>query len=226
LSRTSGIFANWWEDLKYDFKTIVSTGWSKNLIEDESIKEKFFKSEMEKIEELEGKIAGIDGELNELLDKVEEWDEEEQGKKTVNKVRKYLKDIIEDLRAGVSESGLKEAERWETLMWEINEKEKELKKFKRELSNIEKEIEEKIKEKRKNLNESEAKELLLEKFYEHIENQLNKYLNEEKKEIIKIFEKLWDKYKVSLSDITEERDKEMEKLEGFLKKLGYYYDRS
>jgi len=220
--KVSGIFANWWEDLKYDFKTIVSTGWSKNLIEDEGIKEKFFKSEMERIEELEGKIAGIEGELNELLDKVEEWDEEEQGKKTVNKVKKYLKDIIEDLRAGVSESGLKEAERWETLMWEINEKEKELKKFKRELSNIEKEIEEKIKEKRKNLSESEAKELLLEKFYEHIENQLNKYLNEEKKEIIKIFEKLWDKYKVSLSDITEERDKEMEKLEGFLKKLGCY----
>jgi len=48
--KVAGVFVNWWEDLKYDFKSIISAGWSKNLIEDEIIKEKFFKSELQEIE--------------------------------------------------------------------------------------------------------------------------------------------------------------------------------
>ena len=30
--KIAGVFVNWWEDLKYDFKTVVSSGWSKMLI--------------------------------------------------------------------------------------------------------------------------------------------------------------------------------------------------
>ena len=95
--RVSGIFVNWWEELKYDFKTIVSAGWSKNLIEDDRIKDKYFKAEMEEIEELESKIAEAEGELNELLEEVEDWDEEEQGSKTTNKVKQYLEEEIKDI---------------------------------------------------------------------------------------------------------------------------------
>ena len=95
--RVSGIFVNWWEELKYDFKTIVSAGWSKNLIEDDRIKDKYFKAEMEEIEELESKIAEAEGELNELLEEVEDWDEEEQGNKTANKVKQYLEEEIKDI---------------------------------------------------------------------------------------------------------------------------------
>jgi type I restriction enzyme M protein len=93
--KISGIFVNWWEELRYDFKTIVSTGWSKNLIEDERIKKKFFSVEIKKIEDLESKVTEIDGELNELLEEVEDWDEEEQGNKTAAKVMKYLKENYE-----------------------------------------------------------------------------------------------------------------------------------
>jgi len=95
--RISGIFVNWWEELRYDFKTIVSTGWSKNLIEDERIKEKFFKIEIEEIEELESKVGEIDGQLSEFLGEVEDWDEEGQGNKTANKVKQYLKEQISDI---------------------------------------------------------------------------------------------------------------------------------
>ncbi|RZN65565.1 MAG: type I restriction-modification system subunit M [Candidatus Methanoliparum thermophilum] len=221
--KISGIFVNWWEELRYDFKTIVSTGWSKNLIEDERIKERFFRAELEEIEKLESKVAEIEGELNEFLEEVEDWDEEEQGNKTANKVRKHLKEIVKDLRASWSESALQEAAKWENLVSRIEKKEKELKKFKKALRDIKNELERKIQYKRKSLSEEEVKELLLEKFYGIIDEQLNKYLNAEKKDLIKIFENLWDKYKVSLEELTQERDEEVKKLDGFLKELGYYY---
>jgi type I restriction enzyme M protein len=224
--KISGIFVNWWEELMYDFKTIVSTGWSKNLIEDEMIKEKFFRAEMEEIEKLESKVAEIDDELNELLEEVEDWDEEEQGNKTANKVKKYLEEIVKDLRANKSASIFKEAEKWEKLLSRIKQKEKELKEVNKQLKDKEKEIEIKTIQKRESLCEQEAKELLLKKFYELIDKQLEKYLNAEKKEIIKIFENLWDKYKVSLMELTDERDAEVKKLDEFLERLGYYNGRS
>ena len=220
--KITGIFVNWWEELRYDFKTIVASGWSKRLIEDDRIKEKFFSQDIEGIEELESRIAEVEGELNELLEEVEDWDEEESGKKTASKVKNYLKGIVKDLRSTWQESALKEASKWENLIRKIESKEKELKKLRKELKTKEERLEEKVKEKRESLTEEEAKELLLEKFYDLISQQLERYLNAGKKELIKIFERLWDKYSVSLEQLKEERDEEVRKLDGFLVKVGYY----
>lgn len=219
--KIAGIFVNWWEELKYDFKSIVSSGWSKNLIEDERIKERFFREEIKEIEKIEEKIIEVENELNELLEEVEDWNEEDNGEKTANAVKKHLKDLIKDLRSGFQPSALKEAAKWESLLNKIEKKDKELKKLKRELREKTKELDQKVEDKRESLSEEEAKELLLEKFYETIEKQTEKYLNAEKKEVIKFFEKLWDKYKVSLNELVKERDEEVKKLNEFLERLGY-----
>jgi len=221
--KIAGIFVNWWEDLRYDFKTIVSTGWSKNLIDDEMIKERFFGSEIGEIDGLESKVAETEGALNELLDEVDEWDDEEQGQRTAGRVKKYLKEIIKDLRASWQESALKEASKWEGLIGAIEGREKALKRQRKTLKDKEKVIEDRIKGKREALTEEEAKELLLEMFYMQIKKQLEKYLNTEKKVLVKIFEKLWDKYRVPLVRLKEERDEEVRKLDEFLRRLGYYY---
>ena len=97
-----------------------------------------------------------------------------------------------------------------------------MKKKEAQLKQKEQELEEKVKQKRESLTKEEAKELLLEKFYELINQQLMKYLNAEKKELIKIFEKLWDKYSISLEQWKKERDEEVQKLNEFLVRLGYY----
>ena len=237
--KIAGIFVNWWEELKYDFKTIVSAGWSKNLIDDERIINKFFNKELEDIEELESKAAEIEGELNELFEEIEEWDEEEQGNKTANKVISYLKDTIKDLESINSESARKEIINMKQLIdkiykknTEVNKVKQTLKKIKEELEGITKKVqktkeERKIKKgkvdfKRDSLTEEETKKLLLEKFYELISSQLEHYLNTEKRELIKIFENLWDKYTVSLESLNAERDEKVKKLDVFLKGLRYY----
>ncbi|CUU01090.1 hypothetical protein JGI3_02239 [Candidatus Kryptobacter tengchongensis] len=148
-----------------------------------------------------------------LLPKEEKWNNN-----LVTRVYKFNNEPLSD----VARETIKE-------LWQrhqrIEEKNKELNKVKRELKNKEKALEELIAKKREELTEDEAKDLILEKFYLTIENYLEKYLNAEKKELVKIFENLWDKYKVSLVELREERDKEVEKLEEFLKKLGYYDER-
>ncbi|MDI6604511.1 MAG: type I restriction-modification system subunit M [Thermoanaerobacteraceae bacterium] len=222
--KISGIFANWWEELVYDFKSIINNGWNKNLVERERIKEKYFKKDLEKIEDLEGAFSEVEGDLNEILEEVDDWDEEEQGDKTANKVKEFLKDMIKDLNKRSNEISRKEAIKWSNLLEKIEQKEREIKKIKKAINDKEKEVEENTDKKIEILTEEEVKELLLEKFFELIQNQLEKYLNDEKKEIIKIFENLWDKYKVPLNELKDERDGEVKKLDEFLKRLGYSYE--
>ncbi|RCK75115.1 MAG: Type I restriction-modification system, DNA-methyltransferase subunit M [Ignavibacteriae bacterium] len=95
--KIAGVFVNWWEELKYDFKTVVSSGWSKMLIDEEMIQKKFFTEDLEGIEEIESNIAQVEGELNEILEEVEDWDEEDLGDKTAKKVKDYLKYQIKDI---------------------------------------------------------------------------------------------------------------------------------
>jgi len=219
--KLAGVFANWWENLKYDLKSVISSGWSERLIEDERIKKKFFPEEIEEIEELEGTVAQLEGELEEILEEVEDWDEEENGKKTAGKVKRHLKDLVKDLRSTLKESAMREARKLEELIGRINEKEKELKKVKKELKEKNEELDQKVEQKREAMTEEEAKELILEKFYDVIKKELEKYLSAEKREAVRILEKLWNKYRVSLEELVSERDREVAKLSGFLGRLGY-----
>jgi len=219
--KIAGVFVNWWEELKYDFKTVVSSGWSKMLIDDEMIERKFFARELEEIEEIESNIAQVEGELNEILEEVEDWDEEEQGQKTAGKVKEFLKQTIHDLLSTKQEAAIKEAQKWQDLTRRIDDKDKELKKLNKELKQKKQTLEESVKQKRETMTEEEAKVFLLEKFKETIKQGLEKYINAEKKELIKVFEKLWDKYKISLKELLTERDQEVKKLSEFLKQLGY-----
>jgi type I restriction enzyme M protein len=191
------------------------------LIDDEMIERKFFTKELEEIEEIESNIAQAEGELNEILEEVEDWDEEEQGQKTAGKVKEFLKQTINDLLSSKQEAAIKEAQKWQDLNGRIDEKDKELKKLNKELKQKQQTLEESVKQKRETLTQEEAKVLLLEKFKETIKQGLEKYINAEKKELIKVFEKLWDKYKISLKELLNERDQEVKKLNEFLKQLGY-----
>jgi type I restriction enzyme M protein len=224
--------------LKYDFKTVIASGWSKRIIEDERLEKKFFSRELEQIEELEAKVAEVESELNEFLEEVEEWDEEDNGKKTSNSVIKFLKEQINDLESYENESATRESNKFQELLEKIDKKNKQLKQLKR---NLKKKVEElrgkygkdqltkepikikdgKVDEKRESLSEEEAKELILEKFYDVIAGRLEKYLNAEKKELVRIFEKLWDKYSVPLQVLEVERDEEVKRLNEFLNRLGY-----
>lgn len=262
--KVAGTFVNWWEELKYDFKTIVSAGWSRNLVEGEQIKEKFFKKELEEIEEIENKIAETEGELNELFEEIEDWDEEDQGNKTANRVKQYLEEQIKDILfiprdqkwnknfvsaltkfngEPLSEVARKTIQEIWQLHEKIDSKNKELNEWKKRLRTKTDELEGvykkdentkqpvkvregKIDQKRNSLTEEETRALLLERFYKIDEEQLDRYLNAEKKEVIKIFENLWDKYRVPLTDLRQERDKEVSKLDEFLDKLGYWNARS
>ncbi|MES2688876.1 MAG: class I SAM-dependent DNA methyltransferase, partial [Bacteroidota bacterium] len=51
--QVAGVFVNWWDNIKYDLKTIMQNGWDAGLIPDEYLIEEFFKTEKAEIEQIE-----------------------------------------------------------------------------------------------------------------------------------------------------------------------------
>ena len=64
--KSAGIFVNWWQQIRYDLKTIISIGWHHTLIPDAYLVAAFFQRKADAIEALEAEISETQGELAEV----------------------------------------------------------------------------------------------------------------------------------------------------------------
>ena len=55
--QSAGVFVNWWQQIRYDLKTIISTGWHHTLIPDSYLIAAFFQVEADAIEAMEASIS-------------------------------------------------------------------------------------------------------------------------------------------------------------------------
>jgi len=97
--------------LRYDLKTIISTGWHHSLIPDGYLIAEFFRAEADAIETLESRISEAQGELAEALETAQEvaaYEPEEGENVTATVIKKALKDLIDDLKCSTGASARKE----------------------------------------------------------------------------------------------------------------------
>lgn len=72
-----------------------------------------------------------------------------------------------------------------------------------------------------NLSEEQAQTLYLSVFFEGVEKQLNRSLQVQRQAVVAALENWWDKYYKTYSDIAKRKQVATERLEGFLRGLGY-----
>ncbi len=99
--KSAGVFVNWWQQIRYDLKTIISIGWHHTLIPDEYLVAEYFQAEANEIEELESKISEAQSELAEAVETAQEvaaYEPEEDETVTATIIKKVLKDLIDDLK--------------------------------------------------------------------------------------------------------------------------------
>ncbi len=109
--KSAGVFVNWWQQIRYDLKTIVSTGWHHALIPDEYLIAEYFRAEADAIEALEAGIGEAQGELAEAVEAAQEaasYEPEEDETVTAAVIKKVLKELIDDLKGSASASAKKE----------------------------------------------------------------------------------------------------------------------
>jgi len=129
----AGVFVNWWTNIRYDLKTISSTGWSPALIPREYFIETYFQAEQNAINENEKNIADKEVALQEVIETVE-YEPEEGEELTSSTIKDYLKKIADENP---------QAEEAKTLKT-IKDIEKEIKGLKKKLAEKQEDLNRKI----------------------------------------------------------------------------------
>jgi type I restriction enzyme M protein len=93
--QNAGVFVNWWSNIRYDLKTISSTGWSPALIPREYFIDTYFQVEQNAISENEKNIADKEAALQEAIEAVE-YEAEEGEDVTPGTIKDYLKKIADE----------------------------------------------------------------------------------------------------------------------------------
>lgn len=109
--QSAGVFVNWWQQIRYDLKTVVSTGWHHTLIPDSYLIAAFFRAEADAIEALEARISQTQSELAEAVEAAQEiagYEPDEGETVTAAVIKKSLKDLIDDLAGSKGASADKE----------------------------------------------------------------------------------------------------------------------
>lgn len=128
--KSAGVFVNWWQQIRYDLKTIISTGWHHALIPNEYLIAEYFQAEADEIEKLEAQISEAQSDLAEAVEAAQEvaaYEPEEDETVTASVIKKALKDLIEDLKGSDGQSARRELARLKDQEKAITEIEKRIK---------------------------------------------------------------------------------------------------
>jgi type I restriction enzyme M protein len=188
--KSAGVFVNWWQAIRYDLKTVVSTGWHHTLIPDAYLIAEYFQTEADEIEALEAKIGEAQGELAESVEAAAEAagfeaDDGEEGedKLTAATIKKTLKDLIDDLAGSESESARRERRQYQTLVDGILAIEKLIKDHKDTLKQKQDELELKLALKRIGGDEAKAETRELMAQADAAMAELSPHVKEEKRKL-------------------------------------------
>lgn len=153
--QAAGVFVNWWQQIRYDLKTIVNTGWHHTLIPDEYLIAAFFQDEVRAIEDLEGQISAAQGELSEAIETAQEvasYEPEEDETVTATSIKKALKDLMDDLMNDINNvlsiSAARELAKYKTEYEAIAKLEKQIKDLKADVREKQTELDIKLRLKR------------------------------------------------------------------------------
>ena len=149
--KSAGVFVNWWQQIRFDLKTIVSTGWHHTLIPDEYLIAEFFQAEADDIEALESSISELQSELAEVVESAQEtaaYEPDENEKVTATVIKRALKVLIDDLKGSTGASAKRELDELKRLDANIKKIEKKIKDTRLKLKDKNTELELKISLKR------------------------------------------------------------------------------
>jgi type I restriction enzyme M protein len=146
--QVAGVFVNWWDNIKYDLKTIMQNGWEASLIPDEYLIAAFFGAEQAALEQLELAQATLEISLEEAVEEAlnlldYEADEEEgEVKLTPALAKSELKTQLDYLLTEKNTPAA--AEPFEAADARIRELEAQLKDGKAQLKTLREELELKL----------------------------------------------------------------------------------
>ena len=225
-----GAFANYYNLLAADFKSIAASGWGPELIPDEEILQSQFPEVLAEMEQQHSRLA----ELQALFAAASEEDFEDADdtgvlpaeefrtlKADLKEARGLMKLAKRDSSFGDWDSHRIEAERIEAQLARHKALEDEARQLKALIKSTEKSRDELVEQARLKISNEEARGVIIERLGEALFDSYRQYLRADQRACIAAVENLWGKYAVTARQIEAERDEAAKALQSFLVELGY-----
>lgn len=162
--QSAGVFVNWWQQIRYDLKTIISIGWHYTLIPDSYLTAEFFQTERDAIDTVEGAISEAQNELAEAVDAAQEaaaYEPQEDEEITTAVMKRELKKLIDDLTESAGVSAQREREALENHQEAIGSIEQRIKESRAMLKDLRADLDFKLELKRVGSDDFKAEKLEL-----------------------------------------------------------------
>ena len=146
----------------------------------------------------------------------------EQGKAILDKVS-VAEDLLRSLEAEKASLEGDEEEEEETVRDEkaLTAVNKKIREQKKKVQALESEQASLLSQMRDEITQENAKVLILQQLNSRLIDGLETYLTRSRQELVSVFENWWDKYQVPMRVIEAERDEAKERLDKYLRELGY-----
>ena len=225
-----GAFANYYNLLKADFKSIAASGWGPELIPDEDILQSQFPQVLAELEQQHARLAELQA-LFAAASEEDFEDSEDVGVLPANDV-KDLKARLKEARGNMKlakrdssfgdwDSHRLEAERIEAQLARHKALEDEAKDLKAKIKSTAAKKDELVEQARLKISRDEARQVIVERLGKVLFESYRQYLRADQRACIAAIENLWQKYAVTAKQIEAERDSAAAELKKYLMELGY-----
>ena len=225
-----GAFANYYQTLASDFKSIAASGWGPELIPDDDILQSQFPEILIELERQHARLA----ELQALFAAASEEDFEDSDdtgvlpadevkalKASLKEAKGMAKLARRDTTFGDVESYQREVARIEAQLARHKALEDEARQLKAEIRATEKSRDELVEKAREKISRDEARTIIVLRLKKLLIESYRQYLRADQRACIAAIENLWGKYAVTAKQIEARRDEAALRLRGFLVELGY-----
>ncbi len=209
----AGVAATWWNENQYEFRTIAAVGF-------------------------DGLVDGWVATIREAVEGEDEVGGDQADPFEHKLIRRLLPDYLAELEEAkakqvelgtrinaatkTDDEGNGEEADAETLSEEeVRQLKRDLTAARKRVRNLEESLLERLEEGLANQNADQKREMVLELARGELAGQLNRYVTANRQAILTFMEGLWNKYHVAMREIEEARKAAAEKLEQFMKGLGY-----
>jgi type I restriction enzyme M protein len=225
-----GAFANWYQQLAADFKSIAASGWGPELIPDADILQSQFPQVLAELEQQHARLAELQA-LFAAAGEEDFEDTEDSGVLPTDQVKTLKAELKEakgnmklakrDRSFGDWDSYRLEAERIEAQLARHKALEDEAKALKAAIKSTAAKKDELVEQARLKIGNDEARQVIVERLGQVLFAHYRSYLRADQRACVAAIEKLWGKYAVTAKQIEAERDSAAAELKKYLVELGY-----
>ena len=225
-----GAFANYYNRLASDLKSIAASGWGPELIPDDDILQSQFPDVLAELETQHSRLA----ELQSLFAAASEEDFEDADdtgvlpgdevkalKASLKEAKGLIKLARRDSSFGDAKDHQREAERIETQLTRHKKLEDEAKTLKALIKSTGAKKDELVAQARLKISNDDARIVIVERLGKVLFESYRQYLRADQRACVAAIENLWGKYAVTAKQIETERDQATTELKKFLVELGY-----